>query len=402
MKRMSAPKRATFLIQASPVKKEEVPFKVGDTVKAGQKLAFADDSPGYAVSSISGTISNISPFTGNMGQEFIAVTVDTDGEGIQDDAWAAAGQEPNLESAAAWLDWLPGSPSLQKLLVPGHGIHTLVVLGADTDLLVSTQEQILIAHADALKDGIQILKQITGIEQMLLVVSRDRFQGYGHLGIAVRTVDPSYPSALPRLVMKDVLGTVVPAGKTEADLGVLFFTAEAVASLGTAYATKTLPMKKYVTVIGKDGSRTLVEADLGTPVQSILSACGQSLNEKDQLILGGPMTGSAIYTDLYPVCPDTDAIMVQDHSDIPFIADAACINCGECIRACPVNIPVNLMVRFLAAGAYEDAADLYDLHTCIECGLCTYFCVARIPISQYIRLGKYELDRAKAAEETND
>jgi electron transport complex protein RnfC len=60
------------------------------------------------------------------------------------------------------------------------------------------------------------------------------------------------------------------------------------------------------------------------------------------------------------------------------------------------------MVRFLAAGAYEDAADLYDLHTCIECGLCTYFCVARIPISQYIRLGKYELDRAKAAEETND
>ncbi len=398
---MASPKRATFLIRRSPGKQEDTPLKVGDPVKAGQKLAFAGDAPGYAVSSISGTISNISPFTGDMGQEFTAVTVDAAGEPVIDDAWAEAG-EPSLETAAEWLESLPGAPRLRRLLEPNHGIHTLVVLGADKDLLVGTQQQILTAHADALKSGIQVLKQITGIDQILLVVPRDRFQGYGHLGAPVKAVDPSYPSALPRLVMKDALGTVVPAGKTEADMGALFFSAEAVASLGTACGTKTLPTKKYVTVIGKGGGQTLVEADLGTPVKSILSACGESINEKDRLILGGPMTGSAIYTDLYPVCPDTDAIMVQDRSDISFVADAACINCGECVRACPVNIQVNLLVRFLAASAYEDAADLYDLHACIECGLCTYFCVARIPISQYIRLGKHELDRAKAAEETND
>jgi electron transport complex protein RnfC len=202
--------------------------------------------------------------------------------------------------------------------------------------------------------------------------------------------------------MRDVFGAVVPAEKTEADMGVLFLSAEAVANIGAACETKALPTRKYITVIGKDGGRSLVEADLGTPIQDILTACGQPLNEKDRLILGGPMAGTAIYTDLYPVCPDTDAVMVQDHSDISFVEDAACINCGECVQACPVNIPVNLLVRYLAAGAYDDAADLCDLHACIECGLCTYFCVARIPISQYIRLGKHELDRAKAAEETND
>jgi len=401
LKRLAPPKRATFLIQEPPSKQEKALFKVGDTVKAGQKLAFADDAPGYAVSSISGTISSISPFAGNMGQKFTAVTVDAAEGAARDDAWAATG-EPSLETAAAWLDALPGCPALHKLLAPDHGIHTLAVLGADTDLLVGTQQQILTAHSDALKSGIEFLKQITGIDQVFLVAPRDRFQGYGHLGATVKAVDTSYPSALPRLVMKDVFDTVVPAGKTETEMGVLFLSAEAVANLGIACETKTLPTKKYVTVIGKKGGQTLVAADLGTPIQSILAACGESLNEKDRLILGGPMTGSAIYTDLYPVCPDTDAVMVQDRSDISFIADAACINCGECVRACPVNIPVNLMVRFLAAGAYEDAADLYDLHACIECGLCTYFCVARIPISQHIRLGKYELDRAKAAEETND
>ena len=73
---MDSPRRATFLIRGIPAKQEKAPFKVGDTVKAGQKLALADGSPGYAVSSISGTISNISPFTGDMGKEFTAVTVD--------------------------------------------------------------------------------------------------------------------------------------------------------------------------------------------------------------------------------------------------------------------------------------------------------------------------------------
>ena len=50
------------------------------------------------------------------------------------------------------------------------------------------------------------------------------------------------------------------------------------------------------------------------------------------------------------------------------------------------------------AGHYEEAADNYDLFSCIECGLCSFVCVSKIPIFQYIKLAKYELDRAKASE----
>jgi electron transport complex protein RnfC len=59
-----------------------------------------------------------------------------------------------------------------------------------------------------------------------------------------------------------------------------------------------------------------------------------------------------------------------------------------------------MLVRFLEAGQYEEAADSYDLHSCIECGLCSFVCVSKIPIFQYIKLAKYELDRAKAIETT--
>jgi len=69
------------------------------------------------------------------------------------------------------------------------------------------------------------------------------------------------------------------------------------------------------------------------------------------------------------------------------------------VRACPAKIQVHMLVRFLEAGQYEEAADNYDLLSCIECGLCSFVCVSRIPIFQYIKLAKYELDRAKASEE---
>jgi electron transport complex protein RnfC len=57
-----------------------------------------------------------------------------------------------------------------------------------------------------------------------------------------------------------------------------------------------------------------------------------------------------------------------------------------------------MLVRFLEAGQYEDAADEYDLLSCIDCGLCSFVCVSRIPIYQYIKLAKYELDRARDSE----
>lgn len=376
-------------------------FRLGDKVNTGQKISLFANDPAYVIATATGRISSISPFTGDFGKSYLAVTINIAGNEIFDNEFETVVQNPTLEGAIDFLSYAPGKPPLSLFSDPQHDIKTIVINGVDSDLLVGTNQYIVKSKINKLKSGIQLLKTITGIENIVMTVAGESLQGYGHLGAEVKAVDTAYPSALPRLIMKNALGQIVPAGQSCEDLGVCFFSAEAIAAMGTAFDTGRIPITKIITLIRKDGSQKLIEATIGTPIEDIFATHGITVNEKDRIIFGGPMRGLAVYSLEHAVQPDTDAIMVLDQSQAAYASDYPCINCGECVRTCPAKIQVNLLVRFLEAGQYEEAADNYDLYSCVECGLCSFVCVSKIPIFQYIKLGKYELERAKPSEGTN-
>jgi electron transport complex protein RnfC len=405
-KKIPTPKQVTLFLNEpydSFGLKKTTQLKKGDPVKTGQKLSLYEDSDAYVVSSVTGTISAVSPFIGDFGRSYSAISVNVAGNEEIDEQFSAFVKEPTLETIKNWLAFIPGNfPSVilspDQLSTP---IDTIVICGVDRDLLITANQHTVVKESKAIKRGVKILRQVTGIDNIIMASHEHLMQDAGLSGAEVRVVDPVYPASLPHLIMRDLLGRVVPAGKSCEDLGVAFISAEAVASLGNAFNEGRIPVYKSFNVIKKDGTSALVSARVGTPVRDIFSAFDIVAGEKDRIIFGGPMTGASIYSENHPIQPDTDAVMIQDHKDLALVSDYPCINCGECIPICPAKIQVNMLVRFLEAGKYQEAADEYDLYSCIECGLCSFVCVSRIPILQYIKLAKYELGRISTAEETN-
>lgn len=400
IKQIPTPKEITLLSNC-PFDKKNLLFKKKATVKTGQKLLLYKESDEYVVSSVTGQVSSISSYTGDFGRSYTAITIEVaDNEEI-DDEFKDISKDASLETIKNFLAFAPGNPPVKLFSDKDKSINTIVVCCADSDLLITTNQYIVKSDINAVKNGLSILKAATRVNDIIMVASQSQMHELSAIGEKVKQVNDTYPSALPHLIMKDILGKVVPAGKNPEDIGVCFISAEAVASIGNAFNSGQLPVTKTFTLVNKDGSKTLVSARIGTPASDIFKAFNITLNENDRIIFGGPMTGSSVYSEDHPVQPDTDAILVQDKGDIPVISDYPCTNCGDCIRVCPANIQVGMLVRLLEGGHYEEAADQYDLYSCIECGLCSYVCVSGMPIFQYIRSAKYELGRANTAEATN-
>jgi len=375
--------------------------KNGDKVATGQKINTYDGDDEYIISPVTGTISGISEFTGYLGKIYLSITIETEKEDRLDDGFKEHSKTVTAETAIRFLEHIPGDPDMPCLCNNEKPLDTIVINGVDKDLLVSTNRFIVKTEGEALKIGVEYLKRISKSAKIVMIVTPDLVAHVKGIDAEVREIQPVYPEALPEMIMRKILGRIVPAGMSCGDMGVGFVNAEAVAALGNAFAKGEMPVNKVLTVIDKEQKSVIVRTRIGTSVKDIFDALQIKTENGDRVVMGGPMTGVSVFTIDMPVMRDTDAIIIQGKDQIVASSDNPCVNCGECIRICPANIPVNMLIRLLENGLYEEAADQYDLNSCIECGLCAYVCIARIPVFHYIMLGKYEFDKIKRAEESN-
>ncbi len=395
-----ASRKIQYLLDTPLEQSGDQKLAVGDQVTSGQRIQVTADAGDYALASRAGKITAIKPFLGMMQARMTAVTISLDsgvGEKTNEE-FKAQVQTPGLANADRFLQGLPGKPDFSPFFDPDKQIQAIVVLGGDRDLLCTTNQYVVKTGIESIKTGIDMLRQITGIHNVILAVPGHLVQVAGASGASVKTVDSQYPAAHPSLIVRHVLADGINAGAAGTHADVAFFSAEAVSAIGATFNTGRPPMEKLVSFISKEEKMQLVSTPIGTPLEDILDALNETVDDGDRVIFGGPMTGVAVYSPEQPVQADTDTIMIQDKSRISEPCDVACTNCGECVRVCPVNIPVNILVRLLEAQQYEAAEAQADLQACIECGLCAYVCEPRIPIFQHIKLAKHMLERMKAEE----
>ncbi|SDL15864.1 electron transport complex protein RnfC [Maridesulfovibrio ferrireducens] len=191
-------------------------------------------------------------------------------------------------------------------------------------------------------------------------------------------IKPVYPNGLAPMVVKAVTGKEMPSGVSVIDAATLY-------RIG-----RTVHGKQPVTEIMVKVGNTLFQTPVGTTVKLLTSKAGFKLSDGDRVVLGGPLSGRAVYSLNHGIPADTQGVTVIAGSNTPVAKDSPCLGCGECVIKCPARLMPNMISRHAEFGLFENT-QAYFIASCFECGLCAYWCTAQRPLLQYIRLAKKEL-----------
>ena len=138
------------------------------------------------------------------------------------------------------------------------------------------------------------------------------------------------------------------------------------------------------------GSLLLYFVPIGTRISEILAYAEAEKVEK--VLYGGPMMGFPLYDTEQAVTKVNNAVLA--FKDVKTPETTACIRCGRCIRACPLNLMPTLLEQ-----AYDrrDGAELARLkvNLCMNCGCCSYVCPANRHLAEKNQLAKALLPKPK-------
>jgi electron transport complex protein RnfC len=194
----------------------------------------------------------------------------------------------------------------------------------------------------------------------------------------------------------------VPHGERSTDYGVQCFNTGTAAAIYDALELGRPLISRVVTVTGNVERPRNFEVRFGTPMRSLIDHCG-ARPDTDRIIMGGPMMGYAMPDLNVPVVKASNCVLVGSPTLFPPPPpEMPCIRCGECARACPVDLQPFEMYWFSKAKIFGKAQE-YHLFDCIECGCCAFVCPSRIRLVDYFRFAKTEIwahEREKSAAET--
>jgi len=259
-------------------------------------------------------------------------------------------------------------------------VENLIINAVDAEQGVITRQTLLNDCRETLEAGTKALAEAYHATSTTMALLRGGAHGLSRMNVT--PISDQYPSGLDPLVAKEVTGREAPENTIVIGLETVFH-------IGRIMETRFPVMETMITV-GKEGKIV----SLGTPVGEILATTGQIIHDRDRIILGGPMRGTAAASSSQGVNRSTTAVAVVSNP-APIAMDAACVGCGECVRRCPARLDPAMITSYAEFGMYDKAAEEH-VDACFECGLCGFFCIARRPMLQYIRLTKNELAQTEA------
>ena len=393
---------------------------VGDYVVKGQLLGERNGFISVPVHApANGRITAIEPRLGPSGARVPAVILDTTvpvPEGLTPNLkpetsnlkpldWRSARREDLLARIdAAGICGMGGAgfPTCVKLCPPpGKRCDYLIVNGAECEPYLCADFRLMLERADRVRTGVEIMRKILGGCAVRLAVEENKPEAIAALEKAFADIDGDveivvlpvlYPQGSEKHQIYATVGRVVPEPPAlPIDVGCVVENVSTVAAVADAVEHGTLLLSRVTTVSG-DAIREPknVEAPLGTKYADLVAFCGGLKEPPAKVVSGGTMMGFAVPGLEIATTKTTSGLLLLSRRRVfPYVSQP-CINCGRCVRACPMKLNPALIGRAVEADDLACAARAH-VAVCIECGACTFVCPAYRPLTQLCRRAKVAL-----------
>ncbi|ACN15472.1 RnfC1 [Desulforapulum autotrophicum HRM2] len=280
-------------------------------------------------------------------------------------------------------------------------IDSLLVNGCECEPYLTCDYRLMKEAPHAIVAGALLAGRAVSAKEIFICIEDNKPEAIEALELATRNtvvqvavVRTKYPQGSEKQLVKAVLNLDVPLGGLPSDVGV------ALSNVGTMAAVARAVIKKGPLthrIVSVTGGGIVTPKNIFTPIGismgELIDFCGGLTEDAARIIAGGPMMGFAFSDLTTPVTKGTSGITILTHAETASGEETACVRCGRCVEACPMNL---VPTRLAMAARYKNTAlaRQYNINACFECGSCTYVCPANIKLVQLIRTGKAQVAAA--------
>lgn len=377
---------------------------IGDKVKVGQVIGDTEafvSAPIHA--SVSGEVKAFQDITYLNGARTTTVVIESDGKQELHESV----KTPVINSREDFVKAVraSGVVGLGGAGFPVHvkfapknidEIDTLIVNAAECEPFITSDYRTMIDRSEEILDGIDLICKYLNLQHCAIGIESNKPHAIDRLtklsannpNVEVITLNAVYPRGAEKVLIYETTGRVLQEKKLPSDINVIVCNVSTVAFLSRYFKTGMPLVEKTLTVDGTavTKSQNLI-APIGTSYSELIDFCGGYSQEPKLMLMGGPMMGTAVYSDGYPVIKQNNALLAFGEKEAHLPKESPCIKCGRCIKACPYDL---MPVYIERAYKRKDIDDLQALKVtmCIECGTCSYACPSKRQLSLTNKLAK--------------